>query len=204
VIHSGAEGCPNGAGALVLVAIGHTLDRAGGRCAPAGVWRLTLRNARREPTSARLWIERRDAPGELPGYRPQYGLGSEGSAPGATGRAGAGAGAGPAMPDLGSMAGGRRTVVVGAHWTKEDAAAYSARGSDLRTVDLTAAGRRAGAGFFTGTCKDLQGTSFAAARVSGALLAAGADVEQRARLGVGGPAEVRGTRSAPVSLPERK
>ncbi|MCW5632555.1 MAG: S8 family serine peptidase [Rubrivivax sp.] len=203
VVHSGAEGCPNGAGSLVLLAVGHTLDRAGGCCAPAGIWRLTLHNRHADPARARLWLERRDAPGELPGYRPQYGL-----------REVTGVAAGPVVvSDLGSMSGGRRTVVVGAHATRVDAkdgprvdaAAYSVSGSELRTVDVTAGGRRRGIGFFTGRgCKDLQGTSIAAARVSGALLAAGADADRQARLGVGPPGEVRGTRSAPVQLPERQ
>jgi ABC-type amino acid transport substrate-binding protein len=77
--------------------------------------------------------------------------------------------------DLGSLAGGRRTIVVGAHAKGDDGAAYAATdAAGERGIDIVAAGRRDGVGFLTGASKQLQGTSVAAARVSGLLLAAGA------------------------------
>ena len=115
------------------------------------------------------WIERRDVPGELLGYRPQYGFADD--TPHDIIKTGS----------LGSLANGQRSIVVGAvEFDKKmcsyGIADYSSRGlgADARP-QVYALGQRTSRGFFSGTGKSLAGTSIAAAQVTAALASALAD-----------------------------
>ena len=171
---SGAFQVPNGSGGMVLVALGHTRDTLR-PCARMGRWNVTVTNKSPWPITLEACIERRDLPGELAGFRPQYGFG-----PGTPGLEPGGA--------LGSLANGKRTLVVGAArrdkasepYTPSDYSAGAGRsgagGCNARAVrrrgpDLFAVGQREAAGFLSGSHKSLAGTSMAAAQVSAALAA---------------------------------
>ena len=65
---------PNGSGGMVLVALGHTRDTLR-PCARMGRWNVTVTNKSPWPITLEACIERRDLPGELAGFRPQYGFG---------------------------------------------------------------------------------------------------------------------------------
>ncbi len=171
---SGGFQAPNGSGGMVLVALGHTRDTRR-PCARMGRWIVTVTNKSPWPITLDACIERRDLPGELAGFRPQYGFGpaTPGLEPGGA---------------LGSLANGKKTIVVGAAqrekadapFTPSSYSAGAARGSagecNARAVwrrgpDLFAVGQREAAGFLSGSKKSLAGTSMAAAQVSAALAA---------------------------------
>ncbi|MBL8323890.1 MAG: hypothetical protein JNJ89_02920 [Rubrivivax sp.] len=157
---SGDLQVPNGSRCLVLLAIGHT-SKAHPPCAPLGHWVVKLSNRSAEPVVVDAWVERRDVPGELPGERPQYGFdpASDGESTAST---------------MGSLANGRQTIVVGAVERDEHdrrryvVGEYSSTGG---RIDVLATGTLEGAGFLTGSRKELAGTSIAAASVSGAAAA---------------------------------
>ncbi|MEJ8824722.1 hypothetical protein WKW80_22230 [Variovorax humicola] len=171
---TGARRIPNGNGGMVLVAIGHTRDSGRTASAPAGRWQLTVTNNCDRPLTIDAWIERRDLPGELAGFRPQYGFVSNGQDFNSRG-------------SLGTLANGRHTFVVGAaDETKHGSAAYvaspyssaglegnpsdrNARQVMRRGPDAYGAGERDGEGFFTGSQKSLAGTSVAAAQLTAAV-----------------------------------
>lgn len=167
---------PNGDGGMVLIALGHTRDD-GGPAAPAGRWTVKVTNRCDRPITVDAWIERRDMPGELAGFRPQYGFADE-PVSGAT------AGA------FGTLANGRRTVVVGALDQEQDRqtsqyryriSEYSASGVQSspgdcnpraafrRQPDVYGVGKRNAGGYLSGSAKELAGTSVAAAQVSAAI-----------------------------------
>lgn len=173
---TGSAQVPNGQRGMVLIALGHT-RALGQACAPTGCWLITLANENKAPVTVDAWIERRDVPGELRGYRPQYGftpdtphLTEEGS--------------------LATLANGKKSVVVGALALNRvagqyEVADYSSRGPaetaagsqtaqepNRRGPDAYAVGQRTSRGFFSGTKKDLAGTSIAAAQVSAAIASA--------------------------------
>lgn len=170
---SGDFQVPNGRGGMVLVALGHTRDERHA-CARTGRWTVTVTNASPWPVTLDACIERRDLPGELAGYRPQYGFGAN-----TPGRVPGGA--------LGSLANGTRTLVVGAARREPRDGPYvpsgysaaaaadprlaecNVRGVRRRAPDLFAMGQRVAAGFLSGSSKSLAGTSMAAAQVSAAL-----------------------------------
>jgi hypothetical protein len=168
----GQQPVPNGAGGMVLAAIGNTRNLAG-TYAPAGLWQVTIKNDSSFPITVDAWVERRDIPGDLDGSRPQYGFAPQASYSTAQGT-------------LATLANGRNTIVVGASDVDDSGqkriAAYSSsgqaqKGLHARTVtrhgpDLTAPGRVSAAGFWTGSTKELAGTSMAAALVSRRLACA--------------------------------
>ena len=163
---------PNGNGGMALVALAHTRDQ-GAPPAPAGRWTIRITNECNRPLTLDAWIERRDMPGELLGFRPQYGFVDVDHSLTSSGA-------------LGTLANGRRTIVVGA--VDQDAQSATYRASDYsseglkanpddcnarivarRGPDVYSAGRRTASGYFSGTTKNLAGTSMAAAQVSGAV-----------------------------------
>lgn len=212
---SGHGGVPNGSGGMVLVALAHTSSAAGAG-APAGRWFVSVGNRCMVPLTVDARIERRDVPGDLRGFRPQYGFAA------AFPHAGSGG-------TLGSLANGKRTIVVGALAPKDGPdpfvrADYSSEGTgagvegcNARTVlrrgpDVYSTGRLDAAGYFSGAIRSLDGTSMAAAQVSGAMAAAffsAAHSTQQAPLDTlqsflarGGGAAVRGPgRAYPDSPP---
>jgi hypothetical protein len=152
---------PNGDRGLVLLALGHTCESFGPR-APRGHWKVTVTNRSATPIDIDACVERRDVPGELRGERPQYGWIDE---PKATLPAGS----------LGSLSSGARTIVVGAVDEPRPGDAsfemsdYSSTGRPgQRRVDMYCVGKRDGTGFLSGSHKELQGTSIAAARATAA------------------------------------
>jgi hypothetical protein len=166
---------PNGSGGMVLVALGHTRDPAGGASAPTGRWVVKVTNTCARPLTIDAWIERRDIPGELRGFRPQYGFARRKDVAASKG-------------GLGTLANGRETIVVGALKQKEQsktytysASAYSSTGIEAsldecnprvvlrRGPDVYAAGERRASGHFSGSFKTLAGTSIAAAQVTAAV-----------------------------------
>jgi Subtilase family len=163
---------PNGRGGMVLVALGHTCGMDGGGASP-GRWRVTVTNRSPWPITVDAWIERRDVPGDLAGYRPQYGF-----FPGTCGTT--------AKGTLGSLANGRNTIVVGAvevgstidHHTGSDYSSLGVAGifgdCNVKSVlrrgpDLLCEGEITAAGFLSGSEKTLAGTSMAAAQVTAAI-----------------------------------
>ena len=163
---------PNGCGGMVLVALGHTSDHAMSPAA-VGKWEVRVTNESPLPLTIDVWVERRDIPGELLGIRPQYGVEDDGQ-----GFVGQGA--------LGTLANGRRTIVVGAldqikpadtytvsGYSSEGLAARvedcNARSAVRRGPDVYCAGERNAAGYLTGARKTLAGSSMAAAQVSAAV-----------------------------------
>ena len=198
VIHAAGQPTARGAGNQMLVALGHTRPTAGQVGAPLGAWVLSLRNTRSKPIEVQAWMERRDMPGELMGYRPQHAF-----VPNQAERAEALerhrcllAGEEPprARPHAGnlcSLAHGRRTVVVSALDDGNAPADYASTGPSRngRGVDIWARGERVSAGFLSHTRQELRGTSMAAARTTAALLAAitsAAVGKESARAGWGG------------------
>ena len=169
---TGARQVPNGKGGMVLVALGHTRDTAG-PAAPTGRWIVKVSNESPWPITLDAWIERRDVPGDLAGFRPQYGFREASAQPTNKG-------------SLGSLANGRSTIVVGAAVRDSEndpyrASDYSSVGVDetgegcnARAVsrlgpDVFCEGEQTAAGFLSGSQKSLRGTSMAAAQVSGAI-----------------------------------
>ena len=173
---TGAVAVPNGQCGMALIAVGHTRG-TGSAAAPAGRWLITITNPGKDVAAIDAWIERRDVPGELAGYRPQYGF----------------VDAKPSVfteqSTLGSLANGKASIVVGALELNAagayQVADYSSRGPSLASAgtvgararprpgpDVFAGGRRVAAGFFSGTTKELTGTSVAAAHVTGAIASA--------------------------------
>lgn len=172
---SGDFQAPNGRGGMVLVALGHTCGEQHARAA-MGRWTVAVTNASPWPVTLDACIERRDLPGELRGFRPQYGFGSAtpGLVPGGA---------------LGSLANGTKTLVAGAarrdpkdgQYLPSDYSATAAAGLRAaecnsrsvrrRAPDLFAVGQRVAAGFLSSSSKSLAGTSMAAAQVSAALAA---------------------------------
>jgi len=168
---------PNGSGGMVLVALGHTREAQGSPPAPSGQWTVSVTNTCEWPLTIDAWIERRDIPGELRGSRPQYGFVRDGSL--TSGQGG-----------LGTLANGRRTIVVGALDPKkfdkdpDRVSDYSSNGLDctpgdcnprgVRRLrpDVYCTGERLASGFFSGSSRSLAGTSIAAAQVTAAIAAA--------------------------------
>ncbi len=174
---TGNHNVPNGSGGMVLVALAHTRGSSE-LCAPAGTWIVKVTNESPVPITLDAWIERRDVPGELRGYRPQYGFSAD--TPGTTTKG-----------SLGTLANGGSTVVAGAadwdHEAEADAYATSPycslgmggiRGDcNARPVarfgpDIYGVGKREATGFLSGSKKELAGTSMAAAQVTAALASA--------------------------------
>jgi Subtilase family len=164
----GSTTVPNGQGRLVLVALGHS-RAAQSACAATGRWEVTITNPGKQPVSVDAWIERRDVPGELLGYRPQYGF-AEDTLHGIV-----------KTGSLGSLANGQRSIVVGAVKFDEEKcsygiADYSSRGLGTNArPQVYALGQRTSRGFLSGTDKSLAGTSIAAAQVTAAVASALAD-----------------------------
>jgi Subtilase family len=173
---TGAHVAPNGQGGMVLVALAHTRG-AGQTCAPTGTWTVKVTNMSPFPITLDAWVERRDVPGELQGYRPQYGFSAETF--GLTTKG-----------SLGTVANGAHTIVVGAaDWDQRAdtyaTSPYSSVGMagisgdcNARRVvrsgpDIYGVGKREATGFLTGSKKGLAGTSMATAQVTAALAAAG-------------------------------
>ena len=98
---SGPTSVPNGHGQLVLVALGHS-GAMHTASVPTRRWEVTITNLGRETVAVEAWIERRDVPGELLGYRPQYGFAED--TPFDIVKTGS----------LGSLATGQRSIAVGA------------------------------------------------------------------------------------------
>lgn len=158
-------GLPSGSkGSLILVALGHTRDARGGSVCPLGRWTAIIETEDPDEVEVDAWIERRDVPGELPGFRPQYGFDGDADA--------------LSKRTLCSLANGKNTLVVGATESIDSVGGYQVSDYSSRGASSTAAafvyadGRRNEVGFFSGTQKDLQGTSMAAAQVSAAVAAA--------------------------------
>ncbi|MDP4301081.1 S8/S53 family peptidase [Leptothrix discophora] len=184
----------NGSGASqVLVALAHTEDRDGRPIGPLGRWTLRLEVAPEQalPATVDGWMRRRDIPGELEGYRPQYGF----------------APSNLAVPDdlldqRSSLANVHRGQVVGALEHPEDppaAATLEEAGYSSTLVGgrpIYGPGRLQGPGFTTGTSKELRGTSIAAAHVCGALAGGTLPVKMALKVRGGGPA-ARGPVGAP-------
>ena len=216
-----AGGVPNGRGGMVLIALGNTRNLAG-TYAEAGTWEVSIDNESSAALSVDAWIERRDVPGELDGSRPQYGF--------------------PVLADyvrrdgtLASLANGVNTIVVGAVELDDDKAVtlapYTSSGAVTRASeaharavsrygpDVSAPGTVTAAGFFSGSTRELAGTSMAAAQVSRRLAAAlgsldasdplrAADKEQAlALIQPPPPSSRRGSAkgyASPVSLPAER
>jgi hypothetical protein len=176
---TGGVAIPNGAAGLVLVALGDTRG-TGSPCAPMGRWSIQIANPGLETVDIDAWIERRDMPGELAGYRPQYGFAADTLL--------------NERSTLATLANSKTPIVVGAididASGQYGVADYSSRGPSLRTPgsasskspapprlkpDVYALGQRKSDGFFTGATKSLAGTSVAAACVTAAVASALAD-----------------------------
>lgn len=139
---------------------------------------MSVANLGAEPIVVDACVERRDVPGELPGERPQYGLTLE------TGGDDAGD---DSASSLGSMANGNRTIVVGAvDPDRPDREIEPSRSSSLGPAqpshsdgvrrriqhvgpDACCIGKREATGFLTGSYKELEGTSVAAAQFAAAV-----------------------------------
>jgi len=175
---TGRVAIPNGAPGLALVALGHTRG-SGSPSAPMGRWSIRIANPGAGAVDVDAWIERRDVPGELAGYRPQYGFAND-----------------PRLNErctLATLANGMSPIVVGALEVassgEQHIADYSSCGPSLPAPgyggakppptrpgpDLYAVGQRRSDGFFSGTTKNLAGTSVAAACVTAAIASALAD-----------------------------
>lgn len=175
-----------GDGGMALLALGSTRNLLGWH-APTGRWTLSLQNLEPQPMVADLWLQRRDVPGDLPGNRAQYGFvdlpGRRPDGPGAWWSA---------RGTLGSLANGRHTVVVaavernagGTAWQHapyssaaqaDEAWDQAKRRAPLERTSVRAApnvslpGTAVAAGYWSGSSKSLQGTSVAAAQLTGRL-----------------------------------
>jgi len=174
---------PNGRGGMVLVALGHTGDTTA-PCTSIGRWMVKVTNTSPWPITVDACIERRDVPGGLVGFRPQYGFG-----PGTGGCLSRGS--------LGSLANGKNTLVVGAVERASADQPYrisafssvgvagtagecNARAVSRRGPDVFSTGERRAAGFLTGSTKTLAGTSMAAAQVTAAVASQVAARDDRA------------------------
>lgn len=163
---------PPGRPEWVLAALGGSRNRDG-RYVPPGRWELTLQNTNESATLVvDLWSERRDLPGGMAGEpRPQSGF-PRGSA------------LVSAQDTLASLAGGLKTIVVGAvdqHGDGFVASPYASAGPGAAALlqprrsgsrsgpDLSAIGRQQAAGFYSGTMVSMEGTSMAAALVTRAV-----------------------------------
>jgi hypothetical protein len=164
---TGVTTAPNSEGRpMALIALGHSRN-VGRASVPTGRWKVSVTNQGTSSVNVDARIERRDVPGELPGYRPQYGFASNGAQS-------------VDKDSLGTLANGKRSIVVGALDLNQAAnqleiAGYSSRGPGGETgrePDFYALGLRTSNGFFSGTKKSLAGTSVAAALVTAAIASA--------------------------------